>query len=230
MHISNSKLKSMLFFDIETCGRYPDFETFKEKDPEGASIWEKKCSRMDYGAPEVGYSNKISLFPEFGRIACLSYGIWRDGEITIRTIADEDEGTMMQLIANLFHKAGSSGLIPTGWNIKNFDIPWVVRKLVMQGKQVPNVISTHEKKPWEVNIIDLKEMWKSFSNLDVTFEEAAYAMNVPSPKDDIDGSQVHGEYWKGNIDRITTYCEKDVRAMINLCENINSIYEKQPHA
>jgi hypothetical protein len=100
----------------------------------------------------------------------------------------------------------------------------------MQGKQVPNVISTHEKKPWEVNIIDLKEMWKSFSNLDVTFEEAAYAMNVPSPKDDIDGSQVHGEYWKGNIDRITAYCEKDVRAMINLCENINSIYEKQPHA
>ena len=223
MTISESQLKSMLFFDIETCGRYANFTDFSQADPEGAHIWEKKSERMGYGLPEVGYSNKVALFPEFGRIACLSYGIWKNGEMVISTIADEDETKMMKLIAGLFHKAGANGLVPTGWNIKNFDLSWVQRKLTMHGIPVPQTIATHNKKPWEVNIIDLKEMWKGFSSLDVTFEEAAYTMGIPTPKDDIDGSQVHGNYWAGNIERIKTYCEKDVKTMILLCEKISSI-------
>lgn len=221
---SKQKLSSMLFFDIETCGKYENFDNLLDRDPEGAHIWEKKCERMGYGLPEVGYSNKVSLFPEFGRIVCLSYGVWKNGEMAVSTIMEEDEEKMMKLIANLFHKAGASGLVPTGWNIKNFDVPWVQRKLLMYGMQIPQSLSTYEKKPWEVNIMDLKEMWKSFSNLDVTFEEAAYGMGVPSPKDDIDGSQVHGEFWKGNTERIKTYCEKDVKTMILLCEKLYNIY------
>jgi len=222
---SKKKLSSMLFFDIETCGKYESFEDFAIRDTEGAHIWEKKCNRLNYGAPELGWSNKVALYPEFGRIVCLSYGIWKNGELAISTIMSEDENEMMRLIANLFHKASASGLVPTGWNIKNFDIPWVQRKLLIHGLQIPQSISTYEKKPWDVSVIDLKEMWKSFSSLDVTFEEAAYGMGIPSPKDDIDGSQVHSEYWKGNSQRIKTYCEKDVKTMILLCEKLYKIYE-----
>jgi uncharacterized protein YprB with RNaseH-like and TPR domain len=221
--LSQSKLSSLLFFDIETCGNYSDFDKFLENDPVGAEIWKKKAHRLDYESPRKGYTEKVSLFPEFGQIACLSYGVWKDGEIVVKTIQDE-EPVMMKYIANLFHKAGANGLTPTGWNIKNFDVPWIVRKLLMNGMQVPQSIATYEKKPWEVNIIDMKEMWRSLSSLDVTFEEAAYSMGIPSPKDDIDGSQVHQEFWKGNIDRIMTYCEKDVRTMILLMEKIYKIY------
>ena len=74
----------------------------------------------------------------------------------------------------------------------------------------------------------MKEMWKSFSSLDVTFEEAAYSLGIPTPKDDIDGSQVHGEFWKGNLDRIVTYCEKDVKTMILMMEQIYKIYNETP--
>jgi hypothetical protein len=75
-----------------------------------------------------------------------------------------------------------------------------------------------------MSVFDLKEYWRCGSTIEVNFEEACFAMGVPSPKDDIDGSQVHGEFWKGNIDRITTYCEKDVKAMIVFAEKIYQVY------
>ena len=171
-----------------------------------------------------GYETQVALFPEFGRIVCLSYGIWKNGKMTINTISNDDEEVTMKLIAGLFQKAAANGLSPTGWNIKNFDIPWVIRKIMNAGLPVPSCISTYDKKPWETSIVDLKEIWKSFSSLDVTFEEALYSMGIPTPKDDIDGSQVHENYHLGNIERIKTYCEKDVKTMIQLVEKIYEMH------
>ena len=230
---SREKFKKFLFFDIETCGQYPEFQSMiDDKGPEAVGIFEKKSSRLHNGKSWTGdlhkdYPNNVALFPEFGRIACLSYGIWKDGEMQIQTISDSDEVTMLKKIANLFHKADSAGLIPTGWNIKNFDVPWIVRRLLINGIQVPDCLSSYEKKPWEMNIFDMKEMWKSSSSLDVSFEEACFGMGIPTPKDDIDGSQVHSTFYAGEIDRVTTYCEKDVKSMILLAEKIYNIYQPQ---
>lgn len=222
--ITESTLSKMLFFDIESRGKYPTFKEFQANDPAGAYIWEKKSARQykDMTA-EQSYEEKVSLYPEFGVIACLSYGVWKNGEMTISTISNEDEETTIKLIANLFHKAGASFLSPTGWNIKNFDIPWIIRKMLIYGISVPDAISTYNKKPWETVSIDLKDVWKSFCSIDCNFEEATYALGIPSPKDDIDGSQVHSEYWNGNIERIKTYCEKDVKAMIQMCEQLAAV-------
>ena len=221
-------LSKLLFFDIETCGQYPNYEKFQQKDPDGAKIFAGKCERLGYGEPEVGYSNKVALFPEFGKIACLSYGVWKNGEITISTVSDDDEHTMLKKIANLFHKAGAAGMIPTGWNIKNFDVPWVYRKILMAEQRVPDIINLWGKKPWEANILDLKEWWKGFSSLDVTFEEAAYGLGLPSPKDEMNGGQVHDNYWfKDNLVGIKQYCEKDVKTMIVMCEKIHKIYHSK---
>jgi hypothetical protein len=222
---SKEKLSKFLFFDIETCGMYKDYVDFMANDPSGAEIFKKKADRLGYPSPEDGYRDKIALFPEFGRIACLSYGIWKDGEITVRTISDPyDEKELMKKINIMLTKAGANGMIPTGWNIKNFDLAWVYRKMLMHGLRVPECINTYEKKPWEINVFDMKEWWKVFSNLDVTFEEAAYSLGIPSPKDDIDGSMVHAAYWRGELDRVITYCEKDVRTMILMCSRISEIY------
>lgn len=221
---SKESLSKFLFFDIETCGLYPTYEEFIKNDPDGAEIYKKKCNRLNYGDPAEGYLNKVSLFPEYGKIACLSYGVWRDGEIKVNTIS-ADEKEMMKQIHALFVKAGANGMAPTGWNIKNFDVAWVYRKLLMQGFQVPECLNTWGKKPWEINIFDMKEWWKSYSNLDVTFEEAAYALGIPSPKDDIDGGMVHQTYWNGELDRVITYCEKDVKTMILMCEKIYKLYQ-----
>jgi predicted PolB exonuclease-like 3'-5' exonuclease len=226
---TKSNLTKMLFFDIETCGKYESYEEFLKADPVGASIFAGKCKRLNFGEPSEGYLDKVALFPEFGKIVCLSYGIWVDGVITVKTIDDEDESVLLKKTANLFNKAATKNLAPTGWNIKNFDIPWVVRKMLMHGIPVPSLIETHGKKPWEVSIIDLKEWWKSFSTLDVTFEEAAYSMSIPSPKDEMHGGQVHENYWfKANKDGIVTYCEKDVKTMIIMIEKISTIYDIAP--
>jgi len=227
---SREKFKKFLFFDIETCGQWPGIEELTiEKGPAAKDVFDKKISRLHNGKGWTGdsnkdYENNVSLFPEFGRIVCLSYGLWKDGEMQVQTVSDHDEYVMLKKIANLFHKADSSGLIPTGWNIKNFDVPWIVRRLLMNGIQVPNCLNSYEKKPWDMNVFDIKDLWKSGSSLDVTFEEACFGMGIQSPKDDIDGSQVHEKYWNGEYDRIYDYCEKDVKSMILLAEKIFNIY------
>ena len=222
--ISKSRLETMLFFDIETIGKYANYSELQKADPAGAEIWKKKMNRLKIEDYAKGYETQVALFPEFGRIVCLSYGIWKNGEMTINTISNDDDEVTMKLIAGLFQKAAANGLSPTGWNIKNFDIPWVIRKIMNAGLPVPSCISTYDKKPWETSIVDLKEIWKSFSSLDVTFEEALYSMGIPTPKDDIDGSQVHENFHLGNIERIKTYCEKDVKTMIQLVEKIYEMH------
>ena len=220
------QLERLLFFDIETSGKHQGYSEFYQTDDEGSDIWDKKSNRLKKDTPIDFYESEVSLFPEFGQIVCLSYGTIKDGTMQISTIKNEgDTLEMMKKIHVLFSKAEINGLKPTGWNIKNFDVPWVNRQCLMNGIPVPMILSTFDKKPWEVNVLDLKEVWKSGSTLDVTFEEAAYAMGIPSPKDDIDGSQVHENYHAGNLERIVTYCEKDVKTMILMCEKLSKIYE-----
>jgi predicted PolB exonuclease-like 3'-5' exonuclease len=231
MNISKATLKTLLFFDIETCGQHPDIHSLADdKGPGAVSMFEKKIKRLHNGSSWTGdidadYKNNVSLFPEFGRIACVSYGMWNEAGVQVMTVNDSSEYDLLKKVANLFYKAGTNGYTPTGWNIKNFDVPWLVRRMLMHGITVPQILSSYGKKPWEMNIFDMKDYWKSGSSLDVTFEEAAYGMGIPTPKDDIDGSQVHGVFWSGDIQRVSTYCEKDVKTMILLAEKISNIYE-----
>lgn len=229
---TKERLSKFLFFDLETSGKHANFGEFKRLDPEGAHIWEKKCNRMNYPKPgevdpDAEYLEKVALFPEFGRIVCLSYGVWEpDDKMVVASIYDPSEEEMMKKIYALFLKATGRGMIPTGWNIKNFDVAWVYRKLLAYGYTIPECLQTYNRKPWEVNIFDMKEWFKVFSNLDVTFEEATYSLGIPTPKDDIDGSQVHRTFWSGEHQRVVTYCEKDVKTMILMAQKVYEIYYK----
>lgn len=223
--ITKDLISKLLFFDIETAGQYESCVDLYKKDPLGGKIFQKKWEL--YGSKEglelsEFYSERVAIYPEFGRIVCLSYGICKDGESIIKTISGE-ESDMMKMIYQLFVKAGERGLIPIGWNIKQFDVPWINRKLMMYDISVPNVLNSFNKKPWDLNILDLRDIWRGSSTFPCSFEEAAYAMGIPTPKDDIDGGQVHSEYWKGNIDRIITYCEKDVKTMIELVKKMSNV-------
>lgn len=222
--ITTPYLSKLLFFDIETCGKFPDFETMEQEDPVLAGAWKAKASRI--GEPDYSAFKKVALFPEYGRIACLSYGVHRDGVTKIQSVTAKTEEELMKKLNALFLKATNSDLTPTGWNIKNFDVPWLQRKFLMHGLEIPGCLASFNRKPWEVNLLDLKELWKGFSNLEVNFEEAVLSMGIDTPKCDIDGSQVHSCYWSGELDRITTYCERDVRAMIELGLKIAKIYDR----
>lgn len=232
---TTEKLKSFLFFDIETCGQHPNYASLIAERPDADNIFPKKCERLNNGKswtgnPEQDYANNVALFPEFGRIACLSYGVWKPEGYTIASIYGEDEVTLLKKVANLFNRAGANGMSPTGWNIKNFDVPWIVRRMHINNIRVPECLSSYEKKPWEMTVFDLKDFWKSGSSLDVTFEEACYGMGIPTPKDDIDGSQVHKTFWNGELERVKIYCEKDVKGMILLAEKVYRTYQQPQHS
>lgn len=224
--VSAQRFDNLLFFDIETAGQYKDYEDFQNQDPLGVGIWQKKwemyLQKEDLTLPD-SYVAKAAIYPEFGRIVCLSYGVYRDGVMTVKTISHEREADMMPLIYQLFVKASERDMIPIGWNVKQFDIPWINRKLLVHGFNIPSILDTFEKKPWELKVLDLREMWKNGSAHPCSFEEAAYAMDIPTPKDDICGSQVHVEYWKGHLERITKYCEKDVSTMIELLKKMSKL-------
>ena len=223
--ITRDNLSKMLFFDIETAGQENDNVGFLQKDAEGHHIFEKKSERLGYSDVTSGYYNKAGLFPEFGRIVCVSYGMWfGPGDYRIATVSDENERDLCQKIANLFHTSYSKDYVPVGWNIKNYDVPWLFRKMLMHGIQVPYLLNSFGKKPWEMNLIDLKDMWKGGSNLDVTFEEACYAMGISNPKNILGGENVHRSYHEGDIATIVEYCEADVKSMIELVEKIHNIY------
>lgn len=227
--INDHLIKKMLFFDIETAGKYANYDSFVKADPKGADIIRKKFNRLKTitANPTIdelnhAYESTVSLYPEFGRIVCLSYGLFNDGMMVVNVIHNQNEEELVKNIHNLFLIASNKGYSPTGWNIKNFDVPWLCRKFLMYNLSIPEFLNIQGKKPWENSIIDLKEWWKCSSNLDVSFEEAIYSLGLPSPKNDIEGSQVHKNFWEGNYDRINNYCKKDVSSMIDFVNKVKT--------
>ncbi|MGH2643823.1 MAG: ribonuclease H-like domain-containing protein, partial [Chitinophagaceae bacterium] len=128
-----------------------------------------------------------------------------------------------ELLSNFFEKAAQfekkvPGYIFCGHNIKEFDIPYICRRAVINGLELPERLQLYGKKPWEVNMLDTLHLWrfgdhKNYTSLNLM----ATVMNIPTPKDDIDGSQVAEVYWKQHdLPRIAHYCEKDVLTVAQL--------------
>ena len=192
-----------LFFDIETAGIAKDFDSLT---PEMQDAW------LVTGKFEEHYPNECSLIPEFGQVVCCTFAYEHEGELKIETRTD------IVQIHKIFKNA--NGMMPCGWNIKGFDIPFLNKHFLKNGLKIPAILSTYNKKPWEVNICDLQEIWKQNGFNSCKFNSACVFLGIESPKDDIDGSQVHEAFWNGEIERIKTYCEKDVISLHKMYNKI----------
>ncbi len=188
-----------LFFDIETAGLAKDFDSLS---PEMQDAW------LVTGKFEEHYPNECSLIPEFGQVVCCTFGYEKEGKLITTTEDDLIE------IHKIFKNA--TGMIPCGWNIKGFDIPFLNKHFLKNGLKIPAILSLWDpkveeiKKPWLVKVLDLQEIWKQNGFNSCKFNSACVFLGIESPKDDIDGSQVHESFWNCEIERIKTYCEKDV--------------------
>ena len=192
-----------LFFDIETAGIAKDFDSLT---PEMQDAW------LVTGKFEEHYPNECSLIPEFGQVVCCTFGYEKEGKLITTT-----EDNLIE-IHRIFKNA--NGMIPCGWNIKGFDIPFLNKHFLKNGLKIPAILSTYNKKPWEVNICDLQEIWKQNGFNSCKFNSACVFLGIESPKDDIDGSMVHEAFWNGEIERIKTYCEKDVISLDKMYNKI----------
>ena len=218
--IQKTPLNNILFLDIETV---PEQEHYDQLDPDMRQLWEQKTQyqRKDEVSGEDFYE-RAGIWAEFGKIITISVGYFVN-KADIRNFRVTsfwgDEKKILNDFSNLLntHFNGAQHLL-CGHNAKEFDIPFIARRMIINGIALPNKLNLFGKKPWEVPHLDTLELWKfgdykHFTSLKLLTK----VLGIPSPKDDIDGSEVaHVYYVENNIDRIITYCEKDVIAVAQI--------------
>lgn len=227
--------ENILFLDIETIPAAPAFDGLSEDFRE---LWEKKSAYLrkpEQTAAEV--YERAGIYAEFGKIICISAGyiIKKDGKrvFRVKSFSGDDEQVLLSEFAEVlvqFYKA-KRGAYLCAHNGKEFDFPYIARRMLVNGVKLPHALNVHGQKPWETTFLDTMELWKfgdykHFTSLNLM----ALIFDIPTPKDDIDGSQVAHVYYKEkNLQRIADYCEKDVltvaRIFLKLRGDENEITE-----
>ena len=220
--LKNINYSKILFFDIETVPQTVDYNELDEK---GQGLWDRKTrfiqQREDLNAEEV--YEKAGIYAEFGKVVCISLGfvLQKEGEtqIRIKSIANEDEIVLLQEFLDLLNSYyNSPDFLFCAHNGKEFDIPFLCRRILINNLKIPYMLNVSGKKPWEIKHLDTMELWKfgdykNYTSLDLL----TYIFKIPTPKDDMDGSQVAKVFYQDkDLDRIIHYCEKDVVATIQL--------------
>jgi len=215
----------LFHFDIETACNYPNWENFLSEDERGAKLFESKYHRMNweekYSSIEEAYLEQGGIISTYGRIVCISFGyIDNEGNNKISSYYGDNEEDIVNSFNNLLKKIETKNFNLSGFRVNYFDIPWVLHKLHKYGIKPANMIYLYDKKPWDVRVIDLSDDWKTKFAWAFSFEELCYELGVVSPKDIINGSDVHKYYWSGRVEDIKTYCEKDVNSSIEVSKKL----------
>ncbi len=211
-------IENILFLDIETV---PQSDTWINLDATKKYLWDKKTrfQRKDDIEASEFYEERAGIMAEFGMIVCISIGMVdsNSGKLKIKTFSG-DEKTLLLNFCDIFNAPRMTNVILCAHNGKEFDFPYIARRLLINGIQPPVPFQMFGRKPWEIPHLDTLELWKfgDWKNY-VSLELLAHIFRIPTPKDDIDGSMVADIYYKeGNIDRIIHYCEKDVLTLANV--------------
>ncbi len=216
--IKNIPIEKIMFLDIETV---PQSEAWSDLDEQTQYLWDKKTKsqRKEDISADVFFEDRAGIMAEFGKIICISIGMI-DGhdQLKIKSFYGDDEKTLLLEFCEIFNSPRLRGVILCAHNGKEFDFPYIARRLLINGINPPNVFQMFGKKPWEFPHLDTMELWK-FGDWKsyVSLELLAHIFKVPTPKDDIDGSQVAQVYYQDkDLLRIVKYCEKDVLTLCNI--------------
>jgi len=222
--LQNIALTDLLFIDIETVPGIPHFQELSE---EWKELWMAKISKTmpENFSIEESYHEKASILSEFGRIICISTGFFYTGAqaencFKIKSIAGDNEPEVIQSFLTLVDKFSEKrpGFAYAGHNIKEFDIPYLCRRIMINSIKLPRFLDFAGLKPWETNLVDTLQLWKfgDYKNY-VSLRLLAAVLGIPSSKDDMDGSMVRTVYYEEkNLARISAYCQKDVVAVANI--------------
>lgn len=206
-------LDDILFLDIETV---PLHQQYSELSAEAQMLWEEKTRyqrKEEFSAEE--FYDRAGIWAEFGKIVCISVGyfLFRHQQRTFRvTSFIGEEKNLLEDFGRLVNEHFSRpNKLFCAHNGKEFDFPYISRRMIINGIEIPQKLQLFGKKPWEIPHLDTMEMWKFGDYKHYTsLKLLAHILGIPSPKDDIDGSEVRNVFYnEGDIDRIATYCEKD---------------------
>lgn len=213
----------VLVLDIETVSAKA---RYSELDPEWQTLWENKARFLKKDQEEDGSEQlykRAGIYAEFGKIICISLGIFRPFndhyQFRVKSFYGHDEQEILTRFADLLNsRFHNKSFLLAAHNGKEFDFPFLSRRMLVHGIKLPLLLDNSMKKPWEIPHLDTMELWKfgdykSFTSLNLL----AHLFDIPTPKDDIDGSQVGHVYWEeDNLERIRTYCQKDVVTVAQL--------------
>mgnify|MGYP000610221579 CR=1 FL=1 len=211
--IKRLKLEHILFLDIETV---PEFADYQSLDDTSKLLWEAKTKyqRKEKFTPEEFY-DRAGIWAEFGKIVCISVGYFKlKGAVRhfrVTSFYGEEAIVLKEFKTLLETHFNRPHHLLCAHNGKEFDFPYIARRMIILGIDLPGSLNLFGKKPWEVPHLDTLELWKfgdykTFTSLKLM----AHVLGIPSPKDDIDGSEVRDVFYKEkDIERIVSYCEKD---------------------
>jgi 3'-5' exonuclease len=209
--IANVNIDDILFVDIETV---PFVSTFEEMSEPMQLLWEKKSRHFreqEQTASDV--YERAGIYAEFGKVICISAGYLTGKTFRLKSVFGDDEKTLLGEFGAMVAKwEVRKDPYLCGHNVKEFDLPYVARRMIINRIKIPAMLNSAGKKPWEVKHLDTMELWKfgeykNFTSLALLAE----ILEIPTPKSDIDGSMVARVYWdEHDLNRIASYCEKDV--------------------
>ncbi len=217
-------LSKVLFLDIETV---PQQESYDKLSDRIKPLWDTKAGFLarNEESPKELY-NRAGIYAEFGKIICISVGYIRDDGIRLKSFAGDNEHKLLSDFSELLSQYyNSPNQLLCAHNGKEFDFPYIARRMLINGIMLPEILNIAGKKPWEVRHLDTLELWKFGDYKNYTSLNLLTAIfDIPTPKDDIDGSMVASVYYQEkNLDRITSYCEKDVVALIQLMRKYKNL-------
>lgn len=215
--------EDILFIDIETVPQKPGFGELSEHFQQ---LWEKKSVHFrDENQLASDVYERAGIYAEFGRIICISAGVivQKNGEryYRVKSFYDDNEKKLLSAFCDMLEKFTTNPYKKIcAHNGHEFDFPYISRRCLINGMRIPKILDVSGAKPWEIKdrLLDTLQMWKfgdykNYTSLDLL----CAVFDIPTPKDDIDGSQVARVYYQENdLDRIIRYCEKDTHALANL--------------
>ena len=229
MTLTDSELNKVIFLDIETVPQQKEFELLNE---EQKKLWEQKA-KFDsaYKSGEISLSDtyqRAGIYAEFGKIICISFGYVAlekgQRELRIKSISDKEEKNLLSKLLKLIEGFDKETLL-CAHNGKEFDFPYICRRLLINGLKIPKILDLQNKKSWEVKHLDTMELWKfgdykHYTSLDLL----ANIFNIESSKKEMDGSMVGKVYYEeNNLKKIVEYCELDVWVLANVFLKLNSM-------
>ena len=230
----SQSLNKILFIDIETVGISSTYKKFSSDYSELHLQFVKYLDWFTKRFPEDSelsidqiFESRSALVPEFAKIICVSAGVVdKDGVLKKMTYFNSDEKVLLEEVNKLLGRVNGTGFSLCGHNVKNFDIPMLAKRMMINGIKPSSILPSYDTKPWEIRAIDTKEIWQ-YGQFGVisSLELMCVSMGVPTPKsDEISGDKVHHLFWNENkYDLIKEYCEKDVDTVFEVVKKIKEL-------
>lgn len=226
-------ISKLFFIDVETVGISSSLSVLETEHPRLFKVFTSSIDWFNKRFPETInmtnseiYLNRAALVPEFGRIVCVSMGfITPSGELKKLSFYGPDEEDILKKVNESFNKVIKLDYHICGHNIKNFDIPYIIKRMIINNILPSKLLPSYDTKPWEIKAVDTMEIWKQNGTGLCSLELICSSLDIPSSKDgEVTGNVVHENFYeKNNYTEIMEYCERDVDNVVEIIKKLKEL-------